>query len=278
MENNNHVIDRLPDFLAGTFDEMDRMVIQTHLQSCSTCRQEYESLSSLWNSLAVLPDERPGPQLRVRFNAMLAAYQQGIRHGSSKVSILSAVDSLIEKLWPRRPVLQLGIALFALIIGGVIGTRLNQTAEQSAPLQTDREIAQLHGEVQAISHMLAISLMQQQSASDRLRGVSMSSRFAENDPRITQSLLDALRYDPSVNVRLAALDALSGAMDQTEVRKTLIDALPKQSSPLVQLAMVELVVEAHEKQSLGVLNKMKDDPKVNDFVRKKIQQGIQQLL
>jgi len=278
MDINKHVIDLLPDFLAGTFNESDRTTIQSHLQSCSSCRQEYESLSTLWNSLGVLPDEKPRPQVRERFNAMLAAYEHGMRHASSRASILVSLDNFIGRLWPKRPAIQFGVALLMLALGGVIGTRLDRPQEPEATTQTSVEIAQLHGEVQTIRGMLAVSLMQQQSASDRLKGVNMSSRIAEKDPRVTQSLLDALRYDPSVNVRLAALDALSGAMDESEVRKTLVAALPEQSSPLVQLAMVELVVEARDKESLGVLDKMEKDPKINDVVRKKIQQGIKQLL
>ena len=278
METNKHVIDLLPDFLAGTFDESDRDAIQTHLQSCPSCRHEFESLSMLWNSLGVLPDEKPGPQVRERFNAMLAAYEQGIRHGSARTSILNALDTLIGRLWPRRPAFQFGVALLMLILGGIVGTRVNRSSERAMTTQTDVEIAQLHGEVQTIRGMLAVSLMQQQSATDRLKGVNMSSRIVEKDPRVTQTLLDALRYDPSVNVRLAALDALSGAMDESEVRRTVVATLPTQSSPLVQLAMVELVVEARDKGSLDVLNKMEKDPKVNEVVRKKIEQGIKQLL
>jgi len=278
MDSTKHVIDFLPDFLAGTFEESDRTAIQSHLQSCTSCRQEYESLSTLWNSLGVMPDEKPGPQVRQRFNAMLAAYDQGIRHASARASMLNWLDSFIGRIWPQRPALQLGIAVLMLLLGGIVGIRMNRTAEPVSTTQTAVEIAQLHGEVQTIRGMLAVSLMQQQSASDRLKGVSMGSRIVEKDPRVTQSLLDALRYDPSVNVRLAALDALSGAMDESEVRKTLVEAMPKQSSPLVQLAMVELVVESRDKASLDVLNRMEKDPKLNKVVRLRVQQGIKQLL
>ncbi|HTP12123.1 MAG TPA: zf-HC2 domain-containing protein [Bacteroidota bacterium] len=278
MDQNKHVIDFLPDFLTGAFDKSERDAIQSHLQSCPSCRQEYESLSTVWNSLGVLPDEKPGPQLRARFDAMLAAYEQGIRHASSRATFLDSLDSLVARLWPRRPALQFGIAVITLVFGGVIGTMLVRSPDSPATMQTNLEIAQLHGEVQTIRGMLAVSLMQQQSASDRLKGVSMSSRIAEQNPKVMQSLLDALRYDPSVNVRLAALDALAGSMDEPEVRATVAAALPKQSSPLVQLAMVELVVEAHDKGSIGVLNKMEKDPTINDAVRKKIQQGIKLLL
>ena len=278
MDINKHVTDLLPDFLAGTFDEMDRTAIQSHLQSCSSCRQEFESLSTLWNSLGVLPDAKPGPQVRQRFNAMLAAYEQGIQHASSRASLLSRLDAFVGQVWPQRPAIQFGIAIMMLMLGGIIGSRMDHATEPTSTTQTSVEIAQLHGEVQTIRGMLAVSLMQQQSASDRLKGVNMSSRIVEKDPRVTKSLLDALRYDPSVNVRLAALDALSDAMDESDVRKTLVAALPSQSSPLVQLAMVELVVEARDRESLDVLGKMEKDPKLNDVVRKKVQQGIKQLL
>lgn len=278
METNKHVIDLLPDFLAGTFDASNRGKIQTHLQSCPSCKQEYENLSTLWNSLGALPEEKPGPQLRARFDAMLAAYEQGIRHATSRATLLDSLDLLIGRLWPRRPALQFGVAVLTLALGGVIGTMIEHTPQPPATIQTSLEMAQLHGEVQTIRGMLAVSLMQQQSASERLKGITMSSHIAETNPRVMQSLLDALRYDPSVNVRLAALDALAGSIDEPEVRGTIVDALAKQSSPLVQLGMVELVVEAHDKTSLGILNKMEKDPKVNKIVRKKIQQGIKLLL
>jgi len=278
MDTNKHVADLLPDFLAGTFSESERTAIQSHLQSCPSCRQEYESLSSLWNSLGGVPQERPSPQLRQRFDAMLAAYEQGIRHASARKAFLDILDEGIARLWPRRPAVQFGIALVMLVLGGVIGTRFVGPAEPIPSTETSLEVAQLHGELQAIRGMLVVSLMQQQSASDRLMGINMSSRIVEKDPKVTKSLLDALRYDPSVNVRLAAIDALSGAMVESEVRKAFVDALPKEASPLVQLAMVELVVESRDKGSLDVLNKMERDPRVNDVVRKKIQQGIKLLL
>ena len=136
MDTNKHVIDLLPDFLAGTFDESDRNAIQSHLQSCSSCRQEFESLSTLWNTLGVLPDAKPGPQVRQRFNAMLAAYEQGIRHASSRASMLSRLDAFIGRLWPQRPAFQFGIAVLMLMLGGIVGSRIDRTTEPASTTQT----------------------------------------------------------------------------------------------------------------------------------------------
>ncbi len=278
MESTQHVTDLLADFLAGTCNESDQNAIQVHLQSCAACRQEYENLSTLWNSLGAIPGEEPNPQARDRFKAMLAAYEQGMRHASPGLSLLDSLDAFVARLWPRRPVIQLAIAVVLFLFGAVIGRRVDRATESPSYEQTSFEIAQLHDEIRSMRGMLAVSLMQQQSASDRLKGITMSTRIAEENPQVMQSLLDALRYDPSVNVRLAALEAVTGSMDNPDVRSTIVQALPKQSSPLVQLAMVELIVGMRDKGSLGVLNKMEKDPKVNEVVKKRIQQGIKLLL
>ncbi len=56
--------------------------------------------------------------------------------------------------------------------------------------------------------LVALSLMQQQNASDRLRGVNYTYRVEPDDPQVLSALLTTVNHDPSVNVRLAAVDAL----------------------------------------------------------------------
>ena len=53
--------------------------------------------------------------------------------------------------------------------------------------------------------------MQQQSASDRLRGVNYAYRVEQSDPEVLGALLTTVNHDPSVNVRLAAVDAVVSA-------------------------------------------------------------------
>ena len=135
----------------------------------------------------------------------------------------------------------------------------------------------MHQEVIGMSRLLTMSLLQQQSASERLRGVSLSYQIAEPDAEITKVLLETLKYDPNVNVRLAALDALSRNANQSDTRRDLIQSLHRQSSPLVQMAMIDLIVQMQDKASLDTLRRMIQDPEVNKAVKKKIEQGIEQL-
>ena len=73
-------------------------------------------------------------------------------------------------------------------------------------------------------------MLQQQSASQRLEGVSWSTRLPEPDPKVMDALMHTVRFDNSVDVRLAALDALSRYADRPEVRQELVDALPDHDS------------------------------------------------
>ncbi|MBI4429037.1 MAG: HEAT repeat domain-containing protein [Ignavibacteriales bacterium] len=278
MTATQHVLELLPDFLLGTFNEHERSDIQKHLQSCVECRREYESLSMLWNSLGALPDQKPTPAMRERFFAMLTAYEQGIHHAESKASILISLNDILRRVWPKEPAVQFALGIFLFLLGGVMGTRIDQSIEQGAKEESNSEIAQLRGEVQAMSRMLAVSLLKQQSASERLRGVSMTYEIAADDQELTGALLTALKYDASPNVRIAALEALTRFIDQERVRKELIQSLATQTSPMVQLAIVELMVQTQEQESKPVLQQLLLDPKTDKTVKKRVEESIKQIL
>ncbi len=58
---------------------------------------------------------------------------------------------------------------------------------------------------------------------------------------VTSALLAAIRNDPNVNVRLAAIDALSRFADQREVRDGLQQSIQIQKSPLIQTTIYEML-------------------------------------
>ncbi len=67
--------------------------------------------------------------------------------------------------------------------------------------------------------LVALSLLQQQNASDRLRGVNYAYRVEQSDPQVLSALLTTLDHDSNVNVRLAAVDAVRNFTDSPVGRK-----------------------------------------------------------
>ncbi|TAK54916.1 MAG: hypothetical protein EPO24_12700 [Bacteroidetes bacterium] len=275
--NTNHVNEQLLAYLSGELDKQQERIVADHLSLCDSCRKEMETINTFWTSLNLIPQVQPSDTMRERFYDML---QDAMEDSAQARLPRKKSRSWLERLFPRPVAIQLGFALLLLLIGGYAGFQFNRQPVEQVQ-QTDvvnrAEITQLHQEVLAMNRLLAVSLLQQQSASERLRGVSLSYRVEGSDPEIAAALLQALKYDPNVNVRLAALDALTSDREQPSVIDDLLESLPKQSSPLVQIEMVDWILQQREKNSLEVLKQMTKNPMVNKAVKLRIEQGIQEL-
>ena len=125
--------------------------------------------------------------------------------------------------------------------------------------------------------MVALSLLQQQSASDRLRGVSWSYQVEPSDEEVLNALVTTVNHDPNVNVRLATIDALERFASRPDVRRGTIQAVQQQPSALVQIALIDFMVKTNERESVPTLQRLAMDPQVNEAVRARAAWGLQQL-
>jgi len=267
----NEVTELFSDYLAGNLDEAAQAEMQAHFASCSSCRQEAESLSALWQKLGALPEQQPSDAMRARFYAALAAYQQGLSKARSAPGWRETFSGWLEHWWPRQPVFQFGLALLFLGVGSFLGNRI------SVEENRNREISQMRDEVHNMRQLVTLSLLQQQSPSERLRGVSWSYRVGEPDAEVLSALLETLNHDPNVNVRLAAVDAFSRFSDQPAVRQGLIESLSKQRSPLIQIALIDLLIERRERLAVETFRQLKENELIDNAVRQRIEWGMQQL-
>jgi len=119
--------------------------------------------------------------------------------------------------------------------------------------------------------------MDQPSSIQRLKGINLSSRLEEPNTKTIEALLNTLDSDPNVNVRLAAVDALYLFYDNPLVRERIVSSLSRQTSPLVQVALVDLLVNMKERQAIESFKKLVQDEKLNPDVKQKMEQGIQEL-
>lgn len=261
------IAELLPDYLQGSLAENETRVVAEHLSGCVSCSEEV----TLWKKLALLPQEQPGPRLRSKFNEMLEAYEEGRWEKSSLAAehTRMAPGFLGRRAWAAPAAMACGVLL--LVIGFFAGRSVNSADPQR------QEVARLHNELSDMRQLVVLSLLQQQSASERLQAISWSLKEDKPDPKVLGALLHTLHYDSSVNVRLAALDALSRYHSQPEVRKGLIDALQPQQSPMVQVALIDLMVEMHDSSVVSQLKRFEQDTSVNPTVRQRAEWGIKKL-
>lgn len=261
-----HFCELLPAYCEQRLTARDMAFAREHLELCANCRADYE----MWQKLASLPRQEPSPASRSRFEHMLNAYQEGRWENGSRGERANWWTA-----WWRSafaPPLASALAACLLLAGFIVGEHYSASRPVSNP-----QIASMEAELTNLRQLVALSLLEQQSASQRLQGVNYSTQVERPDPEIASALLHALRFDNSVDVRLAALDALRRYKDDRQVRAGLLTALQDQQSPLVQIALIDLFVEMRESDAKEGMRRIQQDTKVNPAVRQRAQWGIQQL-
>jgi len=164
----------------------------------------------------------------------------------------------------------------ALLVIGIFAG--NYFGNRTAPSNTGQdEMKAMHIELTNMRQMVVLSMLQQQSASERLQAVSYSRREDQLDPQVMSALVHTLRYDGSVDVRLAALDALSRHGAQPQVHKGVVDALQEQQSPLVQVALIDLMLEWRDPDAAQRLRNFEQTPNLNPTVRQRADWALSRL-
>jgi hypothetical protein len=261
---------RLADLLTSGADHADDPAVREHLARCAACRQEAASLEQVWSGLDRIPAPAADSMaLRARFASMLEGYEHG-RDGANASARWDRMNGWLSRWWPRQPVVQLAAAAALLALGVVAGR-----AGRPVPAPAPDEIASVRSELREMRQMVTLTLMQQQSASDRLKGVTWSSTLEQPGNEVVSALLDTLLHDPNVNVRLASIDALARFAGEQQVRKGAVDALLQSAgSPMVQIALIDFVVGVRETSSIETLKKLAADPSLNEMVRARASRGL----
>ena len=123
----------------------------------------------------------------------------------------------------------------------------------------------------------ALSLLQRPSSSERILGVSYSEQISAPGAPTIEALLRTLDTDPSVNVRLAAVDALYLFAKDPGVKDGLVASLGRQTNPVVQVALIDLLIEIRERKAIDALKSLIGDERIHPDVRKKAEAGLKSL-
>jgi len=270
--NCDKIQEKFADYLTGDLDADARREVQNHLSACASCRTEIEDLTAVWAKLGVLPEEQPSGALRHRFYAMLEDYKSKIEEAGPRARLSRALAGWRGWFTLRRPAFAAGFSAFLLMLGIGTGWLLSGSGAKSARLSS------LQQEVQEARQTAALSLLSQPSASDRLQGVSYSASVRNPSVKTLAALVNALNTDSNPNVRLAAVEALYLFRNHPGVKESLVDSLAVQDSPLVQVALIDLIVEIREQRAAEALKALIKNEKLNPEVKKLAEQGIKQLI
>lgn len=222
--------ERLTALLHGELDADERQVALDHMSRCTSCRKLHASLVSAWEELGDLPrHETVSPGTRRAVESMIAASAaERETRGFGRRRRVERVPSLRRLAARWTPAVAVAAAL---VLGFMGGSRL------SSPVTTpSSDLAQRLDELE---QAVLVARLQSSDAVARLATIEVAMSRDDTRPAVVEALLRALADDPSINVRLAAVEALTPALADRQVALRAAQLLGRDRSVLVQLALTE---------------------------------------
>lgn len=267
MEASDELKIKILAYLDEDLGDDERKLLFAELNTHGITAEDLEEFSSVLHRLNATPTPDPSRDLDTKFYAMLHREEYRIQSAPLK-TFASSFDGMVQSLFWKRFALVTGTLLVFMVFGVLIyqGGSYRQ------------EIGRLNDEVKNVQTMLVMTLLEKESAVDRLRAVSLTSTLPSNDDAVIHALLTTLDNDPDVNVRLEAIDALLKRASDPRVRRGLVESINHQSSPLVQVSLADAMVSLQEKSSAPELKKLMEEKSTNDAVKMKLKQSIEVLM
>jgi hypothetical protein len=254
--------ERLADWHMSRLDAAAAAEVGQHLNTCADCREALAATGFVLDSISNLPQPEPSVHMKADFRAMLDDFKAKEKKPVFRSSIWS---------WLLQPRLSLAYGLIILLcVGGAY--LLGRSNKQG------QEVQELHTGVQEQKQTVMLAMLDNPLASERIKAVSYTNDLKKVDDKVIDALFTTLNKDPNVNVRLSALEALAALGNHPEVRTGLIKSILTQDSPIIQLAIADVMLKLQEKGSVSSFRELLKQKGLDDEVKKKVKETIIKLI
>jgi hypothetical protein len=250
----------LPEFADGQLDSTLRGDIDRHMLTCPECSRESSELKILFAAMENTRPLRPSIALKENFIAMVEAEAKAVEVSKRREAKVIKGGSWFSAFG------KVAVAAAILVMGIFIGYKLKPASSE--------EVASLKGAVMDLKETLMINSLNDESASERIKGVSYAEEFSAPNQRMITALTGALNNDKNVNVRLAALYSLARFADNRTVTDSLVASLGRQTEPIIQIVLINILGERKETKAIQPIRNILDNQntlkEVKDIARKEL--------
>jgi hypothetical protein len=247
----------LIDLIDGKLNASQQKQVEDVLVNDADARLLYNQLKRVTSAIDRSSDIEPGKEMKSRFMNMLAEEERREQKG--------------RQVFFQPSVMRIAAAVVLVLSGVAIGYWVNKNQQQ------ENEIAILRREMEATKQMMLAMMENPQSASKRMQGVNVALTIEKADDEVVTALVKTMNEDLNSNVRLAALEALSRFQHEPHVRSALIKSLATQKDPVVQIALIQLLVKMKERGVVNELNNIINDSTSIQAVKDEAHGGILKL-
>ena len=243
----------LIDYIDGKLNSVDKHYVEQELLKNPKSFQLYEQLKEVIQLMNRKGAVEPSAKLRASFNALL---EEEIKN-SEKGKVIR-----LNPWWYR-----VAAALAFLIVGVSLGFWI------SAYNQKQAEIARAKADKEKTLQLVSM-IEDKESAGQRILGVRAALENDKVNTDILKALIRSLNEDPNVNVRMASLEGLRKFYHEPLVRKSLIESLEKQTDPVMQIALIQVLVEMKEKGAVKPMQEILKGDELIQAVKDEAEMGI----
>lgn len=197
----------------------------------------------LWDQLAEIKSARPSARLRKNFYATLEQ--------ASRPTCAARVRNFLGISGSAGWI----TAAACLLVGMMTGLLLDSGSANSS----SERLAALEQNVTMLNRTLILDRLENDSAGKRLQGILDAAYFADQDPEIANALLQRATRERVHSVRAAAIDVLGRQLGAPKIGKRIMDSIAEAESPIVQLALIDMVLRNGDQQQLDELLKLAQD-------------------
>jgi len=258
----------LIDYFSGELDSMHKTELERHLQECELCRKEAEELKMVWESVVSLPDIQPGADVNRRFYEQLNI----LKTAEAEAHAEQRAGRILFNQRTIHTCIRTAAVLLIFFAGAVSGYLYNK-----ANIRVSAEITDMQMEIKKLNRLVSLSLLQNSSPSSRLMGVEWIYKLDYIDSTIINALITTLEDDPNVNVRFSALDALSLITFPDIFRIRIIRSLDQQDSPIIQNALIDLILFYGDKRAVDTFKKVLKKDNLDLYIQNKLEAGLAML-
>ena len=257
----------ITDYIDGTLSPEREKEFQQYVKEGHIEMEEVNAMLNMQSMMENATSPVPSKKLSDNFYKMLSEEKQKLRTSEGQERFFELLNRLLFGTQMGKLAFGIGLLIIGVLAGNGFGNN-----------KYENQLTSLNTQMTGMQEMMMVSMLKESSVSDRLKGIQMSNELVSTNKTVTDALFMTLNNDESTNVRMAALNTLSVYANDPAIREGLIGSILKQESPLLQMALAELMVDLQEKKSIESFEKLVGSDNTPEEIKMNLQESINKIM